>query len=761
MTIDFSALAAKLLADAPALLSQWLPAGKLNGREYKCGNLQGDAGQSLSINIDTGIGKDFATGETFGDLIDLYSQIHGIKQIEAAKQLGGDEIKQPDVFITGEECHPIPKHKHGKPAGVFEYRKENGELYGYVCRFEPLNQKKQFAPLTCWQTPDGKKKWQWKKWPITSLPYRIEEAIANPAAKVLLVEGEKKAHVAQALLPDWIVLGWCGGAEAVNKTDWKALLTRYCWIWPDNNLPGIKAAKTLKGILSDLHIVDLSQVTINGEPLPDGWDLGNADDDFEVEKYLATPLIIQQIQTVEIPNNRGKLIHVLELLNIEYAVILRGSQVLIMRYWTGSDGKSNLVFLTKRDFLLLQENNIIFLPDSDGNKKPIRIGQAWLEWMERKSYEEVYFEPRGREYPNRFNLWRGFAVAQRKGDRFNLFLDHIRHNICDGNNEHYEWVMAWIADMFQRPGRKLGTALILRGAMGIGKGQFAHHLGKLLGVNYMPITQPSQLTGKFNGHLFNKLLMFVDEGWWSDERTGAGILRALITEPEITIEMKGRDAVTNPNFTRFIIATNDDWVVEAGMGDERRYTILDVGEKEMGNKDYFNAIDEQLTNIRTVDGEKYIIDEKIPVNIGYMELLDYFLNYQYDDKIPRTILKTDALCENKIYSMSDELKWWQECLTREKIGDFVLSDTLDRFNDIPCDIFHAHYIAWCKQMLIKPLSANILPKKLKPAVVNFNRKQITTTLSGNKEWHYCLQTLSDMKAHFENFIGHKLDWNEI
>lgn len=438
-------------------------------------------------------------------------------------------------------------------------------------------------------------------------------------------------------------------------------------------------------------------------------------------------------------------------LNDEYAVILRGSQVLIMRHWTGEDGNSKLVFLNKRDFLLLQQNNNLFTEEG----KPIKVGEAWLSWTHRASFEEVYFEPEGRAYNKRYNLWRGFAVKAKQAGKFDIFLDHVRSNICQGNAEHFAWVMAWLADMFQRPARKLGTALVLRGPMGIGKGQFAYHVGKLLGRHYMPITQSSQLTGKFNGHMADKLLMFVDEGWWSDERNGAGILRALITEPEVTIEMKGRDAVTIQNFTRFIIAANADWVVPLGMGDERRFMMLDVGTLVQRDTAYFKAMEDELRNWHLENGKKQIIDKSLPENAGYEALLDYLQHYDYEEVTARNILQTQALQDNKIYSMPDELKWWHECLIKGKIGDFRLEDGSES-NKIETDKFFEVYRNWCQSMRYQPHAFNILPKKFR-GVVDLNKKQSSLI---NRDYFYHLFPLAALRQQFELFLGYGINWEE-
>lgn len=449
------------------------------------------------------------------------------------------------------------------------------------------------------------------------------------------------------------------------------------------------------------------------------------------KKVKTPPLSVVEKSTLET---------MLGVLNEEYAVILRGSQVLIMRHWIGEDRASKLIFLNKRDFLLLQENNKLWTKDADGNGKPIKIGQAWLEWTKRKGYEEMYFEPCGPKYEKRYNLWRDFAFKPKKScdvSKFSIFLDHVKTNICQSNEEHYAWVMAWLADLFQKPGRKLGTALVLRGPMGVGKGAFAGHIGRLLGIHFMPITQSSQLTGKFNGHMADKLLMFVDEGWWSDERNGAGILRALITETQVTIEMKGRDAITIPNFTRFIIAANADWVVPLGMGDERRFLMLDVGTLAQRNNQYFKEMQAQMDSG------------------GYEELLTYLLQYQYDEALPRSIIQTAALCDNKIYSMSDEAKWWHECLIKERIGDFRINESRD--NEIECIKFYEHYQKWCDGMKIKPIAYNILPKKLKD-MIEFNKNRRLTF--DEREYFYDLPYLSRMREKFEGFLGYKIDWDE-
>jgi hypothetical protein len=75
------------VAAYPGLLSQLFPKGHLCGREFCVGNLQGEPGESLSVNVETGVWKDFATGDKGSDPVGLFAAINGFGQVEAKDQL--------------------------------------------------------------------------------------------------------------------------------------------------------------------------------------------------------------------------------------------------------------------------------------------------------------------------------------------------------------------------------------------------------------------------------------------------------------------------------------------------------------------------------------------------------------------------------------------------------------------------------------------------------------------------------------------------
>jgi len=273
--IDFQGLAGALIAQAPGILFSWFPAGKLHGNEFRIGNIAGDAGESLSINIRTGKWADFASEMSGGDLISVYAMHKGIKMGEAAAILGGVDAPiakirdlPPDLIeplVEAPDDVYVPLHpKFGKCDLFWFYRNKSGKIVGCVTRYDFPDKKKEFFP---W-------KWNGLKWVCKSFPkprilYGLEMLKPGP---VLIVEGEKAADAARRLLPEYSVVSWPGGAGAVKYADFATLKNKgysEIVIWPDDDDAGRKAARYIRDFLGRGYIIPNS-----GDS---GWDAADAE----------------------------------------------------------------------------------------------------------------------------------------------------------------------------------------------------------------------------------------------------------------------------------------------------------------------------------------------------------------------------------------------------------------------------------------------------------------------------------------------------
>lgn len=87
--IEFAAIAEVSRFHLRSLLSDWLPDGRIIGREWVALNpTRADRSPgSFRINLDTGLWADFATGDKGGDAISLFAYLNGLQQARAALML--------------------------------------------------------------------------------------------------------------------------------------------------------------------------------------------------------------------------------------------------------------------------------------------------------------------------------------------------------------------------------------------------------------------------------------------------------------------------------------------------------------------------------------------------------------------------------------------------------------------------------------------------------------------------------------------------
>ncbi len=283
-------------------------------------------------------------------------------------------------------------------------------------------------------------------------------------------------------------------------------------------------------------------------------------------------------------------------LNEEFAVVgnFGGKCVVVSEVADEGLGRINLVAQSFADFKNRFLNVMVDLgTDAKGNPVAKPAGAWWLAHPNRRQYERVTFAP-GQETPDDvYNTWKGFAVEAVAGDKHLPFLAHVRDNVCSGNEEHYRYLLGWMARAVQQPGCPGEVAVVLRGKRGTGKGFLAKVFGGLFGRHYLPVTDSRHVTGNFNAHLRDCVVLFGDEALYAGDKKHESTLKSLITEETIAIERKGFDTEAARNCLHIIMASNEAWVVPAGEF-ERRFFVLDVGSERMQDTAYFGELNRAM-----------------------------------------------------------------------------------------------------------------------------------------------------------------------
>jgi hypothetical protein len=228
---------------------------------------------------------------------------------------------------------------------------------------------------------------------------------------------------------------------------------------------------------------------------------------------------------------------------------------------------------------------------------------VYLESSRRLEFHGTTNDPRTpRRSGELYTTWRGFGRSPVSGE-WPLLRDHIFHVICGGDKKLFKYMMSWIAQMLQDPANKTGVAVVLRGPKGSGKTTLGFALRLIIGpAHSRKVSQPKHVTGNFNNHMRDTLLLLVEEGVWGGDKVADGVMKDLVTGDTIMLESKGVDAKEMPNYTRLVITSNEDWIIPAGKG-ERRWFVLDVKDKFEGLSEddparaaYFDPIYAEMNN---------------------------------------------------------------------------------------------------------------------------------------------------------------------
>lgn len=422
-------------------------------------------------------------------------------------------------------------------------------------------------------------------------------------------------------------------------------------------------------------------------------------------------------------------------LNKEYAFVIMPPQAQIIKEIKEENGHKRFMFLQINAFKHILGSRWL---------KDRKLANAWLESPMRRSYTGIEFAPTT-STADKYNLWQGHPINPIHGD-CSLYLDHIRNIICGGNDEYAHYFIAWLANLIRNPEEKPGTAIVIRGKQGTGKSFVFKHFGYLLGKHYKVADSARYISGNFNSHLHDCLLLHLEEAFFAGDKKLEATLKEMITGDRILMEYKGKEPVQAKNYTRVVITTNSTWVIPAGL-EERRFFVLDALDNEMQNKTYFTAMAEQLKKG------------------GYEALMYYLLNYRYQESDLRDVPKTEALLEQKLQSLNHEQQWWLEVLQK---GELPMQDewtgtcgTRDMFRDY-CD--HADISG--NRYKSAQTRLGIFLKKMVPNIEkrtgSYKTKEtfLDPEPTTEKGQYYVLPNLADCRKAFEMQLGQKFDWDK-
>lgn len=475
-------------------------------------------------------------------------------------------------------------------------------------------------------------------------------------------------------------------------------------------IPSSNGAKVDVNDYVAAHGVD-ALLTLPETTLPADWTAHDATRELNARLIMVddgTAEIITIHDDLDHPGTKFVTLSQARNLAIEY----RNEQVVV-----GLNKKGDPIFKTKFDVWLGDPHR------REASRLWLRPGAPWG------------LDPGTRE----FNLWAGWAFTPREPDakhHWRRLQDHIAEVIADGDATITKYVLGWLAHGTQFPATPPKVALVLMGGEGVGKGTLAQAFGRLFGRHFVHLERPGQLTERFNERMKDKILIFADENFFAGDHTTASALKTMITEERMTVEAKFANQYTLPNFRKFIIASNETWVIPAGP-DARRYAVLRVSERRKGNHPYFSAIFDELARG------------------GYAAMLFDLLHRDLTGFDPWKFPQTRALLDQKRLTWDAITTWWfgklvagtfgtsKDELWEARVWASAIRHEIDQSLGSRFERPRAFETAIGMQL-----------RKLCPQVKHERR----TTEVGKREWAYEFPSLATCRKEFERFTRTPIDW---
>lgn len=407
-------------------------------------------------------------------------------------------------------------------------------------------------------------------------------------------------------------------------------------------------------------------------------------------------------------------------------------------------------------------------PDKDGTYKIFlkNLYDQWKKEEERKEFEGFIFFPHKdiiidhtdpKAMPNtpKLNTYFGLHNPGAPGQWDNI-RRHIMDVWCRRSQPAFDYVLNWLARMFQYPGLPGRTCITIRSdRQGAGKNIIIDELVNAFGSYGNIFSTAKQITGNFNSLMAESIFVVLEEAVWAGSSAAAkSFLKSAITSDRITCEKKFEDARTIKNCAHILCMSNAEWVVPIEPGD-RRYYILDCDNRYCGNHGYFDKLvgqikggeaDALIHHLRTRDIKNFNV-AKFPTEQGGARAAAMEFNL---DSVEAFVL--EALEQADFgFSLGDLSERGEiSPYDRNNIGKTLIYDSYTNFySEDRNNNFKRFY---------NKTAFGIKVKKIFPDPNIWKVSSVRPEGGGSPVGSYITSTLYGLRRAFDNYLGAERAW---
>lgn len=227
------------------------------------------------------------------------------------------------------------------------------------------------------------------------------------------------------------------------------------------------------------------------------------------------------------------------------------------------------------------------VPSPDGTRiKHVKVATEWLDWPLRKQYNHLTYQPGQPKIidDHVINEWQGWGVKATK-NTIKPWAGLLNHLFTGAGAPIRQWFECWCLWPLRHPGTKLLSATgIWSRPQGVGKSLVGFTLGRLYGDNYSLISQ-RELESDFNSWAAKKQFVMIDDISAHDSRSKADILKKMITQEELQVNIKYMPTYVLPDVINYYLTSNrsNAFFIE---DQDRRFFIHEVTVEKLAPEFY-------------------------------------------------------------------------------------------------------------------------------------------------------------------------------
>lgn len=170
-----------------------------------------------------------------------------------------------------------------------------------------------------------------------------------------------------------------------------------------------------------------------------------------------------------------------------------------------------------------------------------------------------------------YNTWAGRNGLMKEEYNVDMMIEHINY-LCDQRLDEAGQLLDFMAYIISNPGKKVSWAPIISGVEGTGKSTIKEVLRKVYAAQHTAEISVVELESSFNPYATSELL-FIEETFNTDKSMVTSILKKLITDPMIDINIKFVKQKQTRNYLNVMLFTNDRNPLHMDASD-RRYLFI-------------------------------------------------------------------------------------------------------------------------------------------------------------------------------------------